>query len=211
MNTASPSAAARRVVRTPTVSFSTLARLMGPATPRVQASLLRNHKFPTDGPKRSYQKAREQLIAHLTRGTPFEPRAQLREHEREVVRMLQRTGVRLPRGVACARPSSAPRHWNFEGVNISVFPDVDVFASDVQGALKAYFGKEKLERGVGAAMSGLLLHYKANILEQAGVSGRHCLVYEVRTDTIHRATNGRQLLSTVRAACKLITALWPTL
>jgi hypothetical protein len=196
---------------TPTVSFGTLAKIMGPTTPAGQAALLRGHKYPTDGPKRSYQNARNQLIEHLVAQRPFDPTASLRPHEREAVLALLQNGVPIPTQVRCSRPSTSAPHWTFCGVNISVFPDVELTGPNGHGALKVYFGKDPLARGVGASMAALLHHYKSQVLGQQNVTARHCLVYEARTGSVRACGNSTRLLSNAQAACQLITVLWPTL
>lgn len=197
-------------IASPTVSFSTLAKLMGPCTPVKQASLLRGHKYPTDGPKRSYQNARSQLIAHLVDSRPLYPDA-LREHEREALQSLVQLGISLPVGMRASRPMTRPLHWGFHGVDISVFPDVDLESATSSGALKVHFNKEALPRGVGSTMSALLHYYKTNILGLSNVSPRHCLVYEARTGALHTCGNTSRLLSGAQAACQLVVALWPSL
>jgi len=195
---------------TPTVSFSTLAKLMGPCTPVKQASLIRAHKYPTDGPKRSYQNARSQVIDHLVNQAPLNPGA-LREHERDAVQAFIASGYALPPGVAASRPTTRSPHWNFSGVDISVFPDVDLSSAAGLGALKVHFNKEALPRGVGPSMAALLHAYKTSVLGQT-VSPRHCIIYEARTGALHACGGATsRLLSNVTAACQLITSLWPSL
>jgi len=199
------------VITTPTVTFSTLAKLMGPSTPVGQASLLRGHKYPTDGPRRSYQNAQQQLVDHLTLQQPFNPHAGLRPHEREVVLALSQLGVPVPNGAACTKPSKRIPHWGFAGVDISAFPDVDLTSPSGLGAMKVHFGKDALPRGVGPAMAALLHHYKSHVLQQANVLPRHCLIYEARTGALHTCGSPTRLLINVQAACQLIVALWPIL
>lgn len=198
-------------ITTPTVSFSTLAKIMGPGTPVTQATLVRGHKYPTDGPKRGYQNARNQFIEHAVSGVAFHPHAGLRKHEQEAVLAMDQLGVPIPHGVTCARPATRGPHWNFSGVNISVFPDVDMTGANGLGAFKVHFGKDALARGVGSAMAALIHHYKTNVLGQQNVLPRHCLVYEARTGALHSCGSPTRLLSNVQAACHLIAALWPTL
>jgi hypothetical protein len=200
-----------RVVTVPTVTFGTLAKLMGPSTPVAQASLLRGHKYPTDGPKRSYQNARNQLIDHLVSQEPFMPHASLRPHEREVIAAMHVLGVPVPTGVTCARPTTLAPSWNFGGVNVSVFPEVELSSAAGLGALKVHFGKDALARGVGSSMAALLHHYKTQVLGQTDVLPRHCLVYEARTGALHTCGSPARLITNVQAACQLIVALWPSL
>jgi hypothetical protein len=205
------SAVPSHAIAHPTVSFSTLAKLMSPSTPVKQASLLRDHKYPAPGPKFSYRNAREQLIAHAVHGTPFSPLLKLRPHELDAIRVMMKTAVPVPGGMTCfVPPANAPR-WTFHGVDISVFPDVDLSGPTGLGALKAYFPKERLARGVGPTMAALLFHYKTQVLGQKNVSPRHCVIYEVRTGSLHACTNPTKLLPNAKVACQLIAALWPTL
>ena len=200
-----------RVVSSPTVSFSTLAKLMGPSTPVAQASLVRGHKYPTDGPKRSYQNARNQLIDHLVAQQPFVVHASLRNHERDAIVAMQQLGVPVPSGVTCSRPASGPSAWVFSGVNVSVFPDVEMSSVSGLGGLKVHFNKDTLARGVGSSMAALLHHYKTQVLGQQNVLPRHCLVYEARTGALHTCGSPARLIANVQAACQLVVALWPML
>lgn len=200
-----------RIVSVPTVTFSTLAKLMGPSTPVAQASLLRGHKYPTDGPKRSYQNARNQLIDHLVAQQPFSPYPSLRSHEREAIAAMQQLGIPVPTGVTSTRPPGGASSWAFSGVEVSVFADVDLASTAGLGALKVHFGKDALARGVGSTMAALLHHYKTQVLGQQNVLPRHCLVYEARTGALHTCGSPARLIANVQAACQLIVALWPML
>ncbi len=134
--------------------------------------------------------------------------------------MLSRAGSR--HGHEPARdPPSERRHvlatparassWTFAGVEISVFPDVDITSASGLGALQAHLGKDALARGVGSTMAALLHHYKSSVLGQQNVLPRHCLVYEARTGALHTCGSTTRLLANAQAACQLIVALWPTL
>jgi hypothetical protein len=207
MLTAVPS----RAIAHPTVSFSTLAKLMAPSTPVKQASLLRDHKYPAPGPKFSYLNARAQLIAHTVHGTPFNPSRRLRPHELDAIRVMMQTPVPIPSGMTCTVPPAKAPRWPFHSVDISVFPDVELSGPAGLGGLKVHFPKEELARGVGATMAALLFHYKTQVLGQKNVSPRHCLIYEARTGSLHTCTNPAKLLPNAKVACQLIAALWPTL
>lgn len=195
----------------PQVSFSTLAKMMGAMTPVAAASTLRGHKYPTLGPKLSYRNARQQLIDYAVAQKPFSPHSGLRQHELDAVQALQQFGVQLPAGCTFSRPPTHAPHWLFNGVEISVFPDVNSVGPNGLGAFKAYFGKEKLARGVGATMAALLHHYKTQVLGLQNVYPQHCLVYEVRQGARFQCGNSTRLLSNAQAACQMIAALWPTL
>jgi hypothetical protein len=196
---------------TPTISFGTLAKLMGPTTPAGQVSLLRGHKYPTDGPKRGYQNARAQLIDHLVEKKAYNPHSKLRPYEREAIDLLRAEEIPVPADLAYTRPSTANPHWAFEGVNVSVFPDVDIANREGRGAMKAHFAKDSLARGVGASMAALLWFYKTEILREQAVASRNCLVYEVRNGHLHVCGSPNRLLANASAACRVIVALWPTL
>lgn len=198
-------------VTTPRVSFSTLAKIMGAATPIAQARLLRGHKYPTDGPKRSYQGVRNQMVGYAVDGRPIDPNANLRPHERDAVIAMSQHPVRIPKGMTCTRPSTRAPYWRFCGVDISVFPDVDMTGQIGIGGLKGYFAQDPLGHGVGTCMAALLCHYKGTVLGQTQVQSRYCLVYEARTGDVHSASNSTRVLRTAEAACNLIVALWPGL
>lgn len=195
----------------PVVSFSTLAKLMGPVTPVKWGALLRDHKYPSDGPKRSYQNAQLQMIAHAVSQTPFNPHSKLRSWEMEVIQAMMSLGVPVPVGATSSRPSTRAPHWSFHGVDVSVFPDLELDGPSGRGAFKAYFGKEKLARGVGSTMAALLHHYLTSVLGQQNVNPQHCIVYEVRQGARFQCGTGGKLLSNAQSACQLIAALWPTL
>jgi hypothetical protein len=204
-------AAANRTVSQPTVSFSTLARLLGPSTPVKQSSLLRGHKYPSDGPKRSYQNAQKQLVDYLVNGSPINTAAMnLRGHERDALAQLNPAGV-LPNGVTASRPNAHAPAWQLHNVTISMYPDVELAGPSGVGALKAYFGKDPLARGVGASMAALLHFYKSHQLALPNVSPTYCMVLEVRTGALYTSSNPSTLMKNVATACQLISALWPTL
>lgn len=183
---------------------------MGPCTPTKFATLLKGHKYPTDGPKRSYQNARAQVIEHLVSQTPLAPNA-LRDHEREALTAFAATGYQLPAGVTATRPNTRQPHWSFHGVDISVFPDVELQSVGGTGALKVHFNKDPLPRGVGAAMAALIHHHQVTILGHNQTLPRHCIVYEARSGALYSCGSTTRLLTSVQAACNLTLAMWPTL
>lgn len=196
----------------PRVSFSTLARLMGPSTPVRLTSLLRAHKYPTDGPRRSYQNAQKQVVSYAVNGNSFAPNASnLRDYERDVVLLLAQNGLPLPAGAKATRPSPKAPYWQFSGVRISFFPDVNLVRNLSAGALKVYFGKEPLPRGAGSSMAGLLAHYCRNVVGDGSTNVELCLVYEARTGKLYSPSRSSRLLASVEAACQVIVALWPSI
>jgi hypothetical protein len=183
----------------PRVSFSTLARLMGPITPAKQMSLLRDHKYPTDGPKRSYQNAREQLVRHLVSGAALAPNAVgLRPYETNVLELAVAQGVAAPAGCRCRRPSPSRPSWQFHGVEISMFPDVLLTGPRGTGAMKFHLSQETLPKGVGAAMAALLHHYQAGVMNDASAIPMYSIVLEPRQGVTYSASgNQTRLLQNV--------------
>ena len=195
----------------PRVSFSTLAKLMGPSTPVKVAGLLREHKYPSHGPKLSYRTARQQLIDLAVSQVPLNPLAPTRKHEREAINAMLQYGVPLPNGFTCSVPRAHAPHWSFHGVEIAVFPELDLTSASGSGAFKAYFAKDKLARGVGSTMATLIHYYKTRILGQPNVRPQQCILWEVRSGAQFSAGNSSKLLANAEMACQLIAALWPTL
>jgi hypothetical protein len=209
MNTAT---ATNEALVTPTVSLGTIARAMGPISPRALARLLHGHKYKNAGAIRSYQTARRQAVDFMVDGVPLDPSEPMREHEREAVRAMMLTQLVLPWGRAARPPKDAPK-WVVDGVVISMQPDVELEGPRTAGAAKLSFTKEPLARGVGRTMASLLWHWRRNILTIEATSKDLCVVFEPRTGTVHRP--GRQRTKTqireLFLACKTIWSLWPTL
>jgi hypothetical protein len=202
------------VIPTPTVTFSTLAKLMGSNTSTSIVNLLRGHKYPTDGPRRSYQNARRQVVEHLVSGSQISTSG-LRSHEIEAVTGFVANDLSLPTNSRATRPSTQNPRWQFGGVEISVLPDVllnnPTHSGAVCGGIKIHFNKEPLARGVGPSMAALLHYYLAHVLEVSTVTPGMCYVYEARSGAVHSCGSPTRLLSSAQNTCTLIAALWPTL
>jgi hypothetical protein len=75
--------------------------------------LLTGHKYPKEGPKRSYQNATKQAVDLLVDGTPLDPgRANLRDHEAEAVASLGSIAIVLPPAVRAARSATNLPRWS---------------------------------------------------------------------------------------------------
>jgi hypothetical protein len=199
-------------VANPTVSFGTLAKLTGPNTPAKQMQLLRGHKYKQPGPRLSYLGATRHVSDHLIHGTPLNPQAPtLRSHERSVVHGMIH-GPQLPPGLTYQRPSTKGVAWAYQGVTISMFPDLEVSNGTGAGAVKFSMTQDVLAHGVGSAMAELLFHHRSQILQLPNVQGGYCLIVEPRTGALYAAgTNAQVSLNRITHACQLIVALWPSL
>jgi hypothetical protein len=202
----------RRIVTTPTVSFSTLAKVMGGLSAKQLTRTLGGHKYPTGGPARSYQLARRQAIDWFVESRPFDPDAELRSHERDAVHAMKRSRLAPIARVRAVRPSTRREPWRLNGVRVSMHPDVNFESYLEFGAAKFSFTKTPLARGVGSAMAALLWYYKSEIEGVRGVSLQHCVVYEPRLPWIHRpGRNPAGQVAEAELACTIIAALWPAL
>lgn len=205
--------AQQRVVNTPTVSFSTLAKVMGPLSLLALATRLRGHKYPSDGPRRSYQNALYQAVECLVNGAPLDPSAaNLRLHEREGVAALAAMGLGVPRGYNASRASSRVGTWNLNGVHVSMVPDVELTSPNGRGAAKFSFTKDRLSRGVGSTMAALLWYHRSQVLGLANITPSACIVYEPRACASYRpGANPQGQVQQAQLACQVITTLWASL
>lgn len=197
---------------TPKISFSTLAKLMGPTTPVALRNKLRDHKYPSDGPKRSYQNALRQAVGHIVDGATLDPEAaNLRSWEQEAVGALAAMAISPPAGTRPSRPNPNAPDWQIGGVFISMYPDVELTGVNGVGAMKFHFTKERLARGVGTTMAALLWHYRSQVLRVANVNPAYCAVYEPRVGATY--VPGRNPAAQVQNAtltCQMIATLWST-
>jgi hypothetical protein len=177
------------------------------------ATKLRGHKYPTDGPKRSYQNAQRQAVAMFVDGTALDSTAaSLRPHERDAVAALASMAINVPRGYQASRPSTYAPTWNLGGVEISMFPDAELTAANGTGAVKFSFTKDSLARGVGSTMAALLWFHRSQILQLPNVTATACVVYEPRAGAVYRpGTNPQGQVNLAQATCSMIATLWPTL
>jgi len=194
----------------PRLSFSALAKLMASHTPVGQIGILRQSKYPRSGPMKSYVNAMWYITGVIASGQPG-GRAP-RSHEQEVVDAFTAQPLRLPKGVTGRRAGTGQKPWQFQGVDISFFPDMKLQGPNGTGALKLHFNQDPLPRGVGKSMATLLFHYLSNVVQESSANAKYCLVYEVRSSKCHVAKTGAMsasALQQVRAACMLATAMWP--
>lgn len=194
----------------PTITLSTLARAMGPLSPATLTRLLAGHKHHAIGPRRSYQKAREQAISLLTDGTALTLDAPLRTHEREAIAAMARARLALPSRSRALRANARLPHWIIGGVRVSMQPDVELDGARGTGAAKIVLTKERLPRGVGNAMASLLWHYRRNVLGIESTRRDHCIVFEPRLPWLHLpASRADAKLKQAELACEIIRAVWP--
>lgn len=194
----------------PTITLSTLARVMGPLSPAALTRLLAGHKHHAPGPRRSYQCAREQVISLLADGAALAPDAPLRTHEREAVAAMARARLPLPSRSRALRAHARLPHWIIGGVRVSMQPDVELDGANGTGAAKIILTKERLPHGVGGAMAALLWHYRRNVLGIESTRRDHCLVYEPRLPWLHLpAPRAEAKLRQAELACEIIRAVWP--
>ena len=196
--------------REPTITLSTLARAMGPLSPAALTRLLAGHKHHALGPRRSYQRAREQAIAKLTDGTDFELDLALRSHEREAIQAMARTHLHLPPRSRALRANARVPHWLIGGIRVSMQPDIELDGAKGTGAAKIILTKDRLPRGVGGAMASLLWHYRKNVLGIDTTRRDHCIVFEPRLPWLHLpAPHAEAKLRQAELACEIIRAVWP--
>lgn len=194
----------------PTVTFSTLAKAMGPIRPTALARLLHGHKYPTQGPRRAYQVARKQAVDLLVDKSPLDPEAPLRAYERDAVRALSRVRLYVPEWLRATRPSTRPEIWPLHGVRISMHPDVDLSGNVESGAVKFSFTKAPLAPHVGSAMASLLWYWRSRIVGVKTTLPAHCIVYEPRLPWKHLPQkNVASTIKSAELACKMIAAIWP--
>ncbi len=210
MNDVQAGAQPRRGRLSPVVSLSTLARLMGPVTPAKQFALLRGHKFPTEGPKRSYQNATKQAVDFLIDGRPFDANAtNLRDYEREAVIALASNPPGLPPDVIARRPAPNAPKWSIGGVEISTYPDAETSGPLGEGAIKFVMAKEPLPHGVGAKLAALLWHHRSVVLGRT-TNPRACVVHEPRVRGVYTpSAHPEKQVQSVEQVCRIIGALWP--
>ena len=200
------------VIERPTVSFATLARVVGGLSARELVSTLSSHKYKTGGPARSYQNARSQAIDLFVERRPLDDEAPLRPYERDAVRAMQRMKLSVPAGARAFRPRSRTRYWVSRGVHVSMQPDVELLADAHIGAVKFSFTKRALPRDVGSVMATLLWHWMHEVEGEPAASPEHFLVYEPRLPWVHRPGKNRDSqMQQARDACEIIAAVWPTL
>lgn len=195
----------------PVITLSTLARAMGPLGALPLTRLLAGHKHQKPGPRRSYQRAREQAIALLSDGTALAPDAELRAYERDAVAAMQRARLVLPSRSRALRAQRRLPPWEIGGVLVSMHPDVEVDGARGTGAAKIILTKDRLPRGVGTAMATLLWHYRKHVLGIESTRKDHCLVFEPRLPWLHLPSpRPEHHLRNAELACKVINALWAT-
>lgn len=199
-----------KVFADPRLTFSALSKLLAPHTPQGMMSILRDSKYPRTGPMLSYTNAEKHVVSLLT-GSGSQ-NSILRPHEQDAVSIFIGNSFHLPTGVVAKRNNSHAAQWPFAGVEISVFPEVALSGPNGTGALKLYFGQKPLAKGVGKTMAGLIAHFRSAVLQDAATVPGYCLVYEVRTNKLHRAgarTVPPGSLAKMTSVCLMTRMLWP--
>jgi hypothetical protein len=196
----------------PTITLSTLAKAMGPISPRELGRLLEGHKYPSIAPARSYQNARQQAIDLLVDKKPPDDDVPLRTHERDAVRALTRMLPVVSPWVRAKRPSPRAIPWTVGDVIVSMHPDVELEGSRESGAAKFSFTKAPLAPGVGKIMATLMWHWRKKVLGIESTSQAQCIVFEPRLPRTHRPMrNARGIVKSAELASTVISALWPTI
>ena len=200
------------VVERPTVSFATLARVVGGLSARELVQTISAHKYKAGGPARSYQNARSQAIDLFVERRPLDDEADLRPYERDAVQAMQRMKLSVPAGAKAFRPRARRRFWISRGVRVSMQPDVELLADAHIGAAKFSFTKRPLPREVGSVMATLLWHWMSEVEGEPAASPENFLVYEPRLPWVHRPGRNRaSQIQQARDACEIVAAVWPTL
>ena len=201
----------------PRLTFSALCEFLD-ATPTRQLSILRTHKYPSDGPMRSYAAALAQVKGYLVQGTPLNPEAtNLAEYEREILQHLVSVEWRLPAGATAVYPNTQQATMSLGGVEISVVPDMYLemvsHGTRRTGAIKFFVAKSReLRAEPGKWMASLLYRYMLDQLHDPSVDPDLCCIYDIRQDEHHWATKShKRLFQHIENACLLINAVWPRL
>jgi hypothetical protein len=199
------------------ITFSGLCQYLGATTPTARRNILRQQKFPSDGPMLSYVAAEQKIISHLVDGAPLLSSAE-QAHCREVIEIF--AGTKWPRkGLRFSRPSTSQAPLVLNDVEISLKPSLLVRRDDGQvGACKLFFRKPpsedrtQLEDSVAKRMASLLYYFGSEHLKDENYVAELCSVWCVRDGEIIRST-GRlsKLIADVTAACSEIRALWPSI
>ncbi|MBK8235897.1 MAG: hypothetical protein IPK74_10095 [Deltaproteobacteria bacterium] len=183
------------------------------ASERRRLSLLKEQKYPTDGPKKSYVDARERIRAFAIQRQPLSI-AGMRDHEAEIIQCLV-DNEWAPPAPQSSRPPTRDRELLVEGVEIKAYPDL--LCSDPQsgrdGAIKFYFGKSApLDPSVAQHMATVLYYFEREIMTNQRVHPSLCAVYDVRQDVEYIASKStKRLMGNIEAACTFIKAVWPGL
>lgn len=194
------------------LSFSAMCEYLA-SSERRRISLLKEQKYPTDGPKRSYVDARERIRAFAIQQQPLST-AGMRDYEGEVIQCLIDSAW-CPPTPQSVRPPTRDRELLVEGVEIKAYPDLLCLdpQSGRDGAIKFYFGKSTaLDPGVAQHMATVLYHFERDILANQRVHPSLCTVYDVRQDVEYTASKStKRLMGNIEAACTFIRAVWPNL
>nr|HEX4316264.1 hypothetical protein [Kofleriaceae bacterium] len=199
------------------ITFSGLCQYLGANTPTARRAILRQQKFPTDGPMLSYIAAEQRIIGHLVDGGGLNLVFD-QSHCREVVEIYAQTSWPL-NGLTFLRPSTSQERVLINDVEISVKPSLLVRREDGRvGACKLFFrkppaeGHPQLEESVAKRMASLLFYYGSEFNKDDRYTPELCSIWCVRDGEIIRST-GRlsKLTSDVQAACAEIRAIWPSI
>lgn len=196
----------------PRLSFSAMCEYLS-VSERRRLSLLKEQKYPADGPKKSYADTRERIRAFAIHQKQLST-AGMREYEGEVVTCLIDNAWTPPTSHS-TRPPTRDRELLVEGVEIKAYPDL--LCSDPQnlqeGAIKFYFGKTlPLDPSVAQQMATVLYYFEREVPGNERIHPSLCTVYDVRQDLEYVASKStKRLISNIEAACTFIAAVWPAL
>jgi hypothetical protein len=199
------------------ISFSGLCQYLSASTPTARRSILRQQKFPSEGPMLSYVAAEQRIVSHLVDGMQLSKAGIDQSHCQEVVELFGK--IKWPtKALTFARPNPNQERVVIEDVEISLKPSLLVRRGDGRvGACKLFFrkppadDKPQLEEPVAKRMASLLYFYGSQVLKDAAYAPDLCSVLCVRDGEIIPPT-GRlsKLMTDVKAACAEIRALWPS-
>ncbi|HET9626340.1 MAG TPA: hypothetical protein VFP84_33495 [Kofleriaceae bacterium] len=197
------------------MSFSALCQYIGASTATARRNILRQQKYPADGPMLSYVAAEQRIISHLVDHAPLDSNVEP-AHCREALEMFAGFGWPI-RDIVFSRPSTYQPKMLIGLVEISLKPSL--LLTDIRGrrgACKLFFrkapaeDKPQLEEAVARKMASLLYYYGHDFQLESEYAPELCSVWCVRDGEIINST-GRlsRLLDDVKANCAEIELLWP--
>jgi hypothetical protein len=199
------------------ITFSALCQYLGANTPTARRSIVKQQKYPTDGPMLSYIAAEQRIVSHLVDGVMLSTDVD-QSHCKEVLEHFAANSWPTKK-LTFSRPNMQQEKLQVGTVEISLKPSLLIRdAAGCLGASKLFFRKPpsedrpQLDESVARRMASLLFYYGRDIQRSAGYAARLCSVWCVRDGEMITST-GRvsKLIDDVKAACVEIELLWQTL
>ena len=197
------------------ISFSALCQYLSASTPTARRSIVKQQKYPTDGPMLSYVAAEQRIVSHLVDGLALRTDAD-QLHCKEVLETFLTTSWPT-RGLEFSRPNTQQEKLQIGGVELSLKPSLLIRdAVGRLGASKLFFRKPpsedspQLDESVARRMASLLFYYGRDVQKLPAYTAQLCSVWRVRDGEVTVST-GRvsKLVNDVKAACVEIELLWP--